>query len=202
MKVHFFKTAFVLTAIPFIFQACNKSSPSSLTPPAKPVWQNVGHISFDLKTTDMQGNTKSDFSVGENFIPTLKISNTSSQPDTLCTCLLINYDQNLLGVYTNNSEKYGDSAIFIGKPWNGVGNYFNLHHTVIPANSAYVYAIPWISDTTKSYDVGELIFDPSPQPPYLQANILLSLHLRITIRRSILGIISRFNKRLDCLFRA
>jgi len=165
MKVHFFKTAFVLTAIPFIFQACNKSSPSSLTPPAKPVWQNVGHISFDLKTTDMQGNTKSDFSVGENFIPTLKISNTSSQPDTLCTCLLINYDQNLLGVYTNNSEKYGDSAIFIGKPWNGVGNYFNLHHTVIPANSAYVYAIPWISDTTKSYDVGELIFDPSPQPP-------------------------------------
>ncbi len=115
----------------------------------------------------MQGNTKSDFSPGENFIPTLTISNSSSQWDTLCTCLLINYDENLLGVYTNSSEKYGDSAIFIGKPWNGVLSYFILHHTVIPANSAYVYAIPWISDTTKLYSTGELFFNSSPQPPLL-----------------------------------
>jgi len=97
----------------------------------------------------MQGNTKSDFSVGENFIPSLTISNSGSQQDTLCTCLLINYNQNLLGVYANSSEKHGDSAILIGKPW----------------NSAYVYAIPWISDSTKSYGAGELIFSSSPQPP-------------------------------------
>ncbi len=166
MKVYLFKTAFIITAIPLIFQACNKNSSSSLIPPADPVWQNVGNINFELKTTDMQGNTKSDFSAGENFIPTLTISNTSSEQITICTCLIVQYDPNILGVYSNTSEKYTDSALLIGKPWKDFGpNYFILHHTAIPANSKYIYAIPWISDTTKTYGAGELMFYSSPQTP-------------------------------------
>ncbi len=165
MKVHFFKTALILTAILFIIQACNKNSSSSSVPPANPAWQNVGHINFELRTTDMQGNTKSDFSPGENFIPTLTISNSGSQEDTLCYCSIIWSNPNLLGVYTSTPEKYSDSSILIGKPWNGVSNYFFLLHIEIPGNSKYVYAIPWISDTTKYYGVGQLIFSPSPQPP-------------------------------------
>jgi hypothetical protein len=166
MKVHFFKTAIILTAIPFIFQACSKNSSSSSVPPAKPSSQNVGNINFELKTTDMQGNTKSDFSVGENFIPTLTIFNSGSQKDTLCRCQLVESNPNLLGVFTSTSEKYGDSAIYIGKPWNGSGpNYFIFYYIIIPANSKFVYAIPWMGDTTKYHSIGELTLNSSPQPP-------------------------------------
>ncbi len=166
MKVYFFKTAFILTVIPFIFQACNKNSSSSSVPPAKPAWQNVGNINFELKTTDMQGNTKSDFSPGENFIPTLTISNSGSQLDTLCRCRLVESNPNFLGVYSSTPEKYGDSAIFIGKPWNGISpDYFIFYYIIIPPNSKFVYAIPWTADTTKYYIVGELTLNSSPQPP-------------------------------------
>ncbi len=160
MNAHSFKTAFILGAILFVFQDCKKDSSPV------PATQNVGDISFSLRTTDMQGNTASHFSVGENFIPTLTISNSGSQKDTLCRCLPIDSNPNFLGVYTNNSEKYGDSALFIGKSWyNGVPAYFIFHYTVIPAGSSYVYAIPWMPDTTKSYGAGELILSPKQQVP-------------------------------------
>ena len=166
MKVYFLKTPFILIAVPLIFQACNKNSSSSSVPPAKPSSQNVGNINFELRTTDMQGNTKSDFSPGENFIPTLTISNSGSQLDTLCRCLLPDSNPNLLGVYSSTSEKYGDSAIYLGKPWNGRGpNYFIFYYTSIPAHSKYIYAIPWSADTTKYYVFGELTLNSSPQPP-------------------------------------
>jgi hypothetical protein len=163
VNVYSFKTTFILAAFLFVFQDCKKDLS------AVPATQNAGGISFSLRTTDMQGNTASHFSVGQNFIPTLTISNSGSQNDTLCTCLLINYNPNFLGVYINLLEKDGDSAIFIGKPWNGVLAYFILHHTVIPAHSAYVYAIPWMPDTAKTYGAGELILFPKQQVPPLAA---------------------------------
>lgn len=165
MNVYSYKTVFTLAAVLFIFQTCKKNSSPSSNSAANPAVQNVGSISFSLRTTDMQGNTESHFSAGQNFIPTLTISNSSSQRVTLCNCLLTQSNPNLLGVYTSMSEKYSDSAILIGKPWNGISGYFISHITAISANSKYVYAIPWIPDTTKFYGAGLLIFNPSPQAP-------------------------------------
>ena len=164
MNAYFLKSALILAAISFVLQACKKSSSSSDSA-ASPALQNVGTISFELKTTDTLGNTESHFSVGENFIPTLTITNSASQQDTLCRCLLIESNPNLLGVYTNSSEKYGDSAIFIGKPLYTILGYFIFHWLVIPGDSAYVYAIPWISDTTKKYQTGELYYSSPPETP-------------------------------------
>lgn len=164
MNVYFLKTTFTSAVLLIIFQACKKNSSPSSNSAVNPATQNVGNISFSLRTTDMQGNTESHFSAGQNFIPTLTISNSSSQQITLCYCYLTESNPNLLGVYSSTSEKYSDSAILIGKPWNGILGYFISRITAIPARSKYEYAIPWIPDTTKSYGAGYLIFNPSPQP--------------------------------------
>ena len=158
MNVYSYKTVFTLAAVLFIFQTCKKNSSPSSNSAANPAVQNVGSISFSLRTTDMQGNTESHFSVGQNFIPTLTISNSSSQLVTLCNCLLTWNNPNFLGVYTNTSGKYSDSALLVGKPWNGLSGYFIAPITAIPANSKYEYAIPWVSDTTKRYGAGQLQF--------------------------------------------
>lgn len=115
----------------------------------------------------MQGNTESHFSVGQNFIPNLTISNSGSREDTLCKCLLTFNNPYLLGVYTNNSEKFVDSAVLIGSPRYTFNGYFIFHYLAIPANSAFVYAVPWISDTTKQYFTGELFYSSSPETPLI-----------------------------------
>jgi hypothetical protein len=165
MNVYSFKTAFILVATLFIFQTCKKNSSPSSNSAANPATQNVGNISFSLRTTDMQGNTESHFSVGQNFIPTLTISNSSSQDVTICNCLLTWSNPNFLGVYANTTGKYSDSTVLIGKPWKGMSGYFIASITTIPANSKYEFAIPWVSDTTKRYGAGLLTFSTSLLAP-------------------------------------
>ena len=162
MKIYLLRIICLLVATAVMFQACKKDSASSA---AKPATQNVGNINFTLKTTDMEGNTESRFSVGQNFIPNLTISNSGSREDTLCRCLLTFSIPNLLGVYSNSSEKLDDSAVLIGSPRYSFNGYFIFHYLAIPADSAYMYAVPWISDTTKQYFTGELFYSSSPETP-------------------------------------
>ncbi len=149
-------------------QACKKSSSlssSSLT--NNEASKQIGSITFTLKTTDMQGNTQSIFSQGENFIPSVVIANSSNQDVTICHCSIIQDNPDLLGVYGNsaNVTKFGDSSFLIGKPWKGISSYLNSRIITIPSNGAYTYAIPWIADTTKYYETGQSTFVSSPQPP-------------------------------------
>ncbi len=170
MNVYSFKTAFILATILFVIQDCKKDSS------AVPAIQNAGGINFSLRTTDMQGNTASRFSAGQNFIPTLTISNSGSARVVLCNCLLTWSNPDFLGVYTSASEKYGDSAVLVGKPWKGMSNYFIASITAIPANSKYEYAIPWVADTTKYYGAGLLLFVPSPQAPLITGRYFIQFN--------------------------
>lgn len=165
----------VITAFT-IPQACKKnSSLSSSSISSNKASKEIGNITFTLKTTDMQRNTQSVFSQGENFIPTLVIANSSNQAITICHCSIIQDNPDLLGVYSNSASltKFGDSAMLIGKPWKGISSYLNSRIITIPANSAYNYAIPWIADTTKYYGAGQAIFISSPQPPLLAGQYYL-----------------------------
>lgn len=135
---------------------CRKEIRNNPTTNGSPATQTVGNLEFILETTDMNGNFKSQFAEGENFMLTLMIKNNNAKGVTLCHCFLTDTNPDLFAVYTAEptASKYGTMAAgdSVGQPWNAAGGIDIAPITGIGANSFIKYTLPWfISDTTVKY---------------------------------------------------
>jgi hypothetical protein len=105
-----------------------------------------GNLEAVLQVTDMQGEPKSSFREGENFLLNFTVRNRGKE-DAWIESWAFPAGNDFFAVYKSTNE--GDGKSRIGKPFRIGANTYDGARQIVPATYEIKYAAPWMSEKGK-----------------------------------------------------